>query len=68
MWIFKKRKTQQNEREAHEKAVTIEIQNHKKTTLKAIKETKQVTDNFNRLLKKNGITLKIHIATTGGHK
>jgi Tfp pilus assembly PilM family ATPase len=45
----------------------IEILQNKTQTHNKIEETKKVNDRLSRLLKANGITLRIHIAT-GGHK
>jgi hypothetical protein len=66
LW-FKSRKLLEKERLAHERAVTVEIEHHKQETAKVIAQTKKVTDNFNRLLNKNGITIKIHVAAGGKH-
>lgn len=43
------------------------IQLHKETTDNAIAKTQKVTDNFNRVIKENGFTLKIHVAAGGKH-
>ena len=39
-----------------------------KATDDKIKETKEVTEKFNKILKENGFTLKIHVAAGGRHK
>lgn len=67
MFWFRKRKEQEQKLCDKEAAVSIAVEHHKQVSKSVLKETKQTTDSFNRLLKKNGITLKIHIAT-GGHK
>lgn len=66
MWLFKRKKLDDERISQKETAVRVEVQHHKDTTEEAVKQAKKTTDQFNRLLKKNGITLKIHIATTGG--
>lgn len=68
MFLFRSKKSKQQERICDkEKVVSVEVAHHKGQTIKQTKQTKKVTDDFNRLLKKNGITLKIHIATWGHH-
>lgn len=67
MWWSKKRRQEDDDRAERERAVTVEIQHHKKETAKVIAQTKKVTDNFNRVLNQNGITIKIHLAAGGKH-
>jgi len=50
-----------------EQVVSVEIEHHQNATAKTVAETKKVTDNFNRVIKENGFTLKIHVAA-GGRK
>lgn len=66
LW-FNKKKQEQAETAEHNRAVTVEIEHHKEETAKAIAKTKKVTDNFNKVLNQNGITIKIHLAAGGKH-
>ena len=63
MWRWKKRRLEEQIRDSREHEVRVEVEHHKDRTKEAITEAKEVTDKFNDILKKNGITLKIHIAT-----
>lgn len=45
----------------------VEIITHKKATKATIDETKRVNSQLNRLLAKNGFTLKIYLASGGSH-
>ena len=67
MLFWRNKKVMTKELCDKENEVHAEVQNYKKATNKAILETKKTTDQFNRLMKKNHITLRIYIAT-GGHK
>lgn len=67
LWFKNRHQETRDALEKKEAAVTLEVEHHKDATQKAILEAKKTTDQFNRLLRKNHITLKIHIATGGKH-
>ena len=69
MW-FKKSKEKKDaiaETQRLEHVVSVEIENHQNATDKTIKETQEVADKFNEVIRQNGFTLKIHVAA-GGRK
>ena len=69
MW-FKKSKQKKAaiaETKRLEQVVSVEIEHHQNATDKTIKETQEVTDKFNKVIRENGFTLKIHVAA-GGRK
>lgn len=51
----------------HEKRSSIEVLDIKSKTHASTQQAKKDIDRLNRLLKANGITLKIHIATRGDY-
>lgn len=62
MW-FKRTKQERIEEAQH---TSIEVLEIKSRTHQTANQTKREIDRLNRLLKNNGITLRIHIATHGG--
>lgn len=67
-WFRKKkvdRKDQIAEQHRLEEVVSIEVENHKDATKETIAKTQQVVDNFNEVIRKNGFTIKIHVAAGG---
>lgn len=68
MFWFKNKKAAIDKQHELETIVSVELEQHKKLTDDKINETKQVTENFNKILKENGFTLKIHVAAGGKHK
>ena len=65
LWFKKKKKIAEVER--LERQVTIEVQHHKDASAKEIAKTKQITDNFNRVINQNNFTIRIHSAAGGKH-
>ena len=65
LWF--KNKLCKEDRESHEVNSTIEAIQLKKKTKKVAEKTTTDIDRLNKLLKANGITLKIHIAAGGHH-
>lgn len=68
LWSRKKKQSQVDLQHELEAVVSVELEKHEKATDDKIKETKEVTDKFNKILKENGFTLKIHVAAGGRHK
>lgn len=68
MFWFNKKKAAVEKQIQLETIVSVELEQHKKVTDDKIKETKLVTENFNKILKENGFTLKIHVAAGGKHR
>jgi len=65
---FKKTKAKQEaivETERLEQAVTVELKLHTKATDKSVAKAKEVTTQFNKLIKQNGFTLIIQSAAGG---
>lgn len=69
MWFKKSKQKQADiaETQRLEQVVSVEIEHHQNVTDKTIKETQEVADKFNRVIRENGFTLKIHVAA-GGRK
>lgn len=65
---FRKRKSDIELQHKLESVVSVELEHHKKVTDDKIRETKEVTEKFNKIIKENGFTLKIHVAAGGKHK
>ena len=65
-WINKRKQATIKHEEIAEQS-SIEVVALKRKTNKTAKQTSKNIDRLNKLLKANGITLKIHIATKGGH-
>jgi hypothetical protein len=65
LW-FKPKKVE-IERVAHEEQSNIEVIKLKNKTKQSVVKTKKDIDRLNKLLKANGITLRIHIATKGNN-
>lgn len=63
--FFRRKKDSNNHK--HEQEVTIEVEAHKKRAIKTAEKAKANADQLNRLLRANGITLKIFIAAGGRH-
>lgn len=53
---------------AHSQEATADIVNAKRHTTQKLNKVDNANDRLRKLLESNGITLKIHIATSGGHK
>ena len=64
MWLIKRRQHAMREEVAEQS--TIEVLEINRKVNQTANQTKKDVDRLNRLLKANGITLKIHIATRGG--
>lgn len=65
LW-FRRNKTEVRLKEK-EKLVNAEVEYHKIKTAKEAAKTRKITDNFNKVLKENGITIKIYSAAGGRH-
>lgn len=52
--------------EEHERQVSVEVAHHRKQTAKVAAQTIKTTNDFNKMLQRNGITIKIHLAMRGG--
>lgn len=63
--FWRRRKTIEEDQE-RDKLSSIEVVEIKALAHQSATQTKKDIDKLNRLLKANGITLKIHIATHGG--
>lgn len=66
LW-FKKRKLEKDMQCDHDEQSAIEVVELKSKVHQSAERSKKDIDKLNRLLKANGITLKIHIATGGRH-
>jgi ERCC4-type nuclease len=66
MWLFnfnrKKRKETLAQKEAE---IDKEVKRHKVQRDRVLVQSRKVTDNFNKVLNENGITISIHLATGG---
>lgn len=65
-WFWNKKKMQRQLAQ-HEQQSSIEVLELKGKAHQSTTKAKRDIDKLNRLLKANGITLKIHIATNGEH-
>lgn len=64
-WFWNKKKVNQEVAE-HERQSSIEVTELKGRVHQSTTQAKKDVDRLNKLLKANGITLKIHIASKGG--
>lgn len=64
LW-FRRNKNKQDLERA--KKVTIEVEAHKEKAVKIAQKAEKSTKELNKLLRANGITLKIYIAAGGRH-
>jgi len=55
------------ETEQFERQVTIEVEHNKNASAKTVAENKKITDNFNKLIRHNNFTIRIHGAAGGKH-
>lgn len=65
MFWFRKNSNVRQEQKQLEQLAANEVAKHTQKTHDTIAETTKVADNFNRIIKENGFTLKIHIAAGG---
>ncbi len=56
------------EHQAHAREANADIVKAKRHTTQTVNRVDNANDRLKSLLESNGITLKIHIASTGGHK
>lgn len=63
LWF--KRKKEQVKQDERAKQVSVEVRQHKNKSKKVMANTQKVSDNLNKLLRENGITIKISLATGG---
>lgn len=66
MALFWRRKQIIEKEKEHDRQSSIEVVALKKKTYRTAEQTNRDIDKLNRLLRADGITLKIHIAS-GGH-
>jgi DNA-binding protein H-NS len=67
-WFRKKKSNAVDLQHELEAVVSVELEQHKKAADDKIAETNEVTEKFNKILKENGFTLKIHVAAGGKRK
>lgn len=67
LW-FKQKKQKQAMQCEHDNQSSIEVVEMKSKVHQSAAQSKRDIDKLNKLLKANGITLRIHIATGGGHR
>lgn len=64
LWFNKKKKADVIQLE---RQVTIEVEHAKHLSAKEVEKNKKITDNFNRIIKQNNFTIRVHTAAGGKH-